>query len=50
MTKPVYITHAKGTAFGSFMGSLSTILAPMLGCSFNKIYDIKQQNRPCFSK
>ncbi|AAU04179.1 acetyl-CoA C-acetyltransferase [Rickettsia typhi] len=30
MTQQVYITHAKRTAFGSFMGSLSTTPAPML--------------------
>ncbi|WP_341787496.1 acetyl-CoA C-acetyltransferase [Rickettsia endosymbiont of Cantharis rufa] len=36
MTKPVYITYAKRTAFGSFMGSLSTIPAPMLAAHLIK--------------
>ncbi|HJD59149.1 MAG TPA: acetyl-CoA C-acetyltransferase [Rickettsia endosymbiont of Omalisus fontisbellaquei] len=36
MIKPVYITYAKRTAFGSFMGSLSTIPAPMLAAHLIK--------------
>ncbi|AFC70794.1 acetyl-CoA C-acetyltransferase [Rickettsia australis] len=36
MTKPVYITYAKRTAFGSFMGSLSTTSAPMLAAHLIK--------------
>lgn len=34
--KEVYITHAKRTAVGSFMGSLSTISAPHLGAEVIK--------------
>lgn len=36
MIKSVYITYAKRTAFGSFMGSLSTIPAPMLAAHLIK--------------
>ncbi|ABV75399.1 acetyl-CoA acetyltransferase [Rickettsia akari str. Hartford] len=36
MIKPVYITYAKRTAFGSFMGSLSTTSAPMLAAPLIK--------------
>lgn len=43
MTKPVYITHAKRTAFGSFMGSLSTTAAPMLAAHLIK--DILQNSK-----
>ena len=43
MTKPVYITYAKRTAFGSFMGSLSTTAAPMLAAHFIK--DIMQNSK-----
>jgi acetyl-CoA C-acetyltransferase len=43
MTKPVYITYAKRTAFGSFMGSLSTIPAPMLAAHLIK--DIIQNSK-----
>ncbi|ADE30293.1 acetyl-CoA C-acetyltransferase [Rickettsia prowazekii] len=43
MTKQVYITHAKRTAFGSFMGSLSTIPAPMLAAYLIK--DILQNSK-----
>jgi len=43
MTKPVYITYAKRTAFGSFMGSLSTIPAPMLAAHLIK--DILQNSK-----
>lgn len=32
----IYITHGKRTAIGSFLGSLSTISAPMLGASVIK--------------
>lgn len=43
MIKPVYITYAKRTAFGSFMGSLSTTPAPMLAA--NLIKDILQNSK-----
>ena len=43
MTKPVYITYAKRTAFGSFMGSLSTTAAPMLAAHLIK--DILQNSK-----
>lgn len=43
MIKPVYITYAKRTAFGSFMGSLSTIPAPMLAAHLIK--DIIQNSK-----
>ena len=32
----IYITHAKRTATGSFLGSLSTVPAPMLGAEIIK--------------
>ncbi|MCC8406648.1 MAG: acetyl-CoA C-acetyltransferase [Rickettsia endosymbiont of Ecitomorpha arachnoides] len=43
MTKPIYVTHAKRTAFGSFMGSLSTTAAPMLAAHLIK--DILQNSK-----
>ncbi|WP_032138980.1 acetyl-CoA C-acetyltransferase [Rickettsia tamurae] len=43
MTKPVYITYAKRTAFGSFMGSLSTTAALMLAAHLIK--DILQNSK-----
>ncbi|MCC8376949.1 MAG: acetyl-CoA C-acetyltransferase [Rickettsia endosymbiont of Graphium doson] len=43
MIKPVYITHAKRTAFGSFMGSLSTTPAPMIATHLIK--DILQNSK-----
>nr|WP_016926546.1 acetyl-CoA C-acetyltransferase [Rickettsia conorii] len=43
MTKLVYITYATRTAFGSFMGSLSTTAAPMLVAHLIK--DILQNSK-----